>query len=280
MTRVLLVIIAALVALLVLGHVHRASRPSALAAGPAPAAHHAALSDSARRLSGKAGDTAAAGPRGGHDTTAARLAADDGSSSGTPTIDLLARAEARGRLARAAEYTYFDSLFNETDSVVRRWPDPNGVPLAVAIASPEGPNPALESAVRGALANWEGVRSDLRFTLVGDTTGAQIVVHGRPKFDGDRAGQTDLQWTKQGPILSASVTISLGDSLGKPLSPSTLAAIATHEVGHALGLGHSPNPADVMFAKAQTDRLTQRDRATLTLLYELPLGYIRELNTK
>src|ERR1041384_2028902 len=106
MTRVLLVIIAALVALLVLGHVHRASRPSALAAGPAPAAHHAALSDSARRLSGKAGDTAAAGPRGGHDTTAARLAADDGSSSGTPTIDLLAPAGARGGPAPAPGYTH------------------------------------------------------------------------------------------------------------------------------------------------------------------------------
>ena len=45
-----------------------------------------------------------------------------------------------------------------------------------------------------------------------------------------------------------------------------------HEVGHALGLGHSPDLGDVMYARPSAQELSPRDRETLRLLYASPRG--------
>lgn len=43
--------------------------------------------------------------------------------------------------------------------------------------------------------------------------------------------------------------------------------LAMHEFGHALGLGHSPNGQDIMYWKAPSLMLSERDRNTLIRLY-------------
>jgi hypothetical protein len=202
-------------------------------------------------------------------------------ASGTPTIDLLARLEGRRRLARAVRMTYFDTLFTETDSVVRRWPDRAGTPFVVAIPPGDSAqyDAGLVSVMRRALATWEAAGLGLRFIVTSDTTGAQIVVGGSDQLSGERAGQTDLQWTRDGSIRSAVITLARRDQAGRSIPSPGLLAVAVHEIGHAMGLAHSPNPDDVMFPVTRTAHLSQRDRSTLTLLYELPLGTIREVVT-
>ena len=272
MTRVLLVALALLVSLLVLGRLRRpASPPVARAAAVTPARP-------------KARGVGAASPLAPDSTAAPGAPTPAITGIRTPAIDMsdvyamggeVLFAPTPSELVARVTAAACQGIRGRGYRIVRHWPDPRGVPLTVAVAS-QDPVPGLDAALRAALAAWEDVVRDIRFNIVNDTSTAQIVVHTRPQSVGDRAGETLVQWSRDAGIVSAVITVSRAGPDGKLLTPPALLAVMTHEVGHALGLGHSPDSADVMFPAAHLGRLTQRDRATLTLLYELPLGYLRE----
>jgi predicted Zn-dependent protease len=54
-----------------------------------------------------------------------------------------------------------------------------------------------------------------------------------------------------------------------------MVALALHELGHALGLGHSPVQEDVLYPVTRANDLSDRDRRTARLLYSLPPGDLR-----
>jgi predicted Zn-dependent protease len=199
-------------------------------------------------------------------------------SPGTPTIDRLARLAARQQLSREASQTYLDSLIVSTDSVVRRWPDRTGVPLRVTIVEggPAGFQPKMAEYVREALDRWENVGTGIRFTLISDTTAADIIVRWIDHFDFDRAGQTDLTWDQAGRVRKAAILLALRTNTGLVLPDPALLTVAVHEAGHALGLPHSPDSNDVMFPATQTAILSERDRRTVQVLYQLPIGPVRD----
>ncbi|HEY3011626.1 MAG TPA: matrixin family metalloprotease [Gemmatimonadales bacterium] len=200
-------------------------------------------------------------------------------SSSTPTIERLARLAVRQQLSREAGMTYLDSLIVSTDSVVRRWPDRSGTPLRVAIieGGPAGYQPRMAEYVREALGRWENAGIGVRFMTVSDTTEAEILVHWIDHFDFDRAGQTDLTWDQAGRVRRAAILLALRTNTGVVLPGPALLTVAVHEAGHALGLPHSPDSNDVMFPATQTARLSERDRRTVQVLYQLPTGPVRDL---
>lgn len=199
-------------------------------------------------------------------------------TSSTPTIERLARLAARQQLSRESRLTYLDSLIISTDSVVRRWPDRSGVPLRVSLieGGPPGYQPRMAGFVREALSRWENAGIGVRFATVTDTADADILVRWIDHFDFDRAGQTDLTWDQAGRVRKAAILLALRTHTGVVLPDPALLTVAVHETGHALGLPHSPDSNDVMFPATQTGILTERDRRTAQVLYQLPTGPVRD----
>jgi hypothetical protein len=204
---------------------------------------------------------------------------DRAAATNTPTIDRLARLAARQHLTREGRGTYLDSLIISTDSLVRRWPDPSGAPLKVCLieGGPPGYQPRMAEFVRDALYRWESTGMGVRLISISDSIDADIVVRWIDHFDFDRAGQTDLTWDQAGRIRKAAISLALRTNTGFPMPDAALLSVAVHETGHALGLPHSPDSTDVMFPATRTGTLSERDRRTAQLLYQLPTGPLRDL---
>jgi len=193
-------------------------------------------------------------------------------------MELLARSETRRRIRASAGSTYLNEMLAASgDSLLRRWDDRGTSPVRVWFAPTYTANfqPVFLDAIRSALGSWTGAGVPVRFAFPGDSTNAEVVFRWKPQFEIERTGQTDLTWDGQGRIQSAVVTLATFDPLGRALGVDDIRVVAEHEVGHVLGLDHSPDSTDIMFATAKVRELSDRDVRTVLLLYQLAPGSIR-----
>ena len=115
----------------------------------------------------------------------------------------------------------------------------------------------------------------VRFNLDADTSTADVRVQWRIQFEGERSGQTDVEWDEDGHVTSGVITLATFDPKGQPLAPDDVRVLALHEIGHLLGLDHSPYPSDIMYGQPKVRDLSPRDISTALLLYDLAPGPLR-----
>ncbi len=193
-------------------------------------------------------------------------------------LDLLARAEVRRRIRASAGLTYLNEIVAATsDSVLHRWDERVTTPVRVFLPPGVVANfqPAFLDAVRNAFGRWEEAGVPVRFDLDADSASAEVRFQWRTQFEGERTGQTDLMWDRDGHLLSGVVTLATFEPSGQPLVLEDMHVLALHEIGHVIGLDHCPDSSDLMFPQMRVRDLSPRDIATALLLYQLPPGPVR-----
>jgi hypothetical protein len=196
------------------------------------------------------------------------------SNAPAPAFDT---AYVRELLREGSPGTYVPDILAQQRNNLLRWPDRSPTLRVWIERDPAVPNWDRQYTVAAerAFAEWQEAGFALRFDMVLDPSNSDIRIKWIERFapaDSLQVGIAKKVRDQHGWLVSAEISIATHDTEGDPLTPDLISGIARHEIGHALGLGHSGSPTDVMYPESRTTVISAADRKTLRLLYMLPPG--------
>ena len=180
----------------------------------------------------------------------------------------------RDDVLRWAQGTYIVELLTDRDSVLDRWPARIERPIRVYVEPPPAGAPDRTEQVRSAFDEWVAIGIPIAFEFVEGADDPEVTVRWVKQL-GQKTGNTVWRVDQRGWMRGADVVLATHFADGKPLDPRSLHAIALHEIGHLIGLGHSGTAQDIMAPLVRVASLSPSDRATARLLYALPAGRVR-----
>lgn len=149
-------------------------------------------------------------------------------------------------------------------------------------------------AARDGALSWNGATPLVELRAVSDSAAADVRIGWArllpaavdPRTGHQRAhadGRTTLaRSAHSSEIMQVTIVLALLDRHGRAFHPGDLRAMAAHEMGHALGLGHPQRPGDttaratgvhaVMVSKVVANAVTAVDRSALAMWSALPVG--------
>jgi hypothetical protein len=180
------------------------------------------------------------------------------------------------RLAEGSSVTYMDAILAARGGNVARWVErPASNPITVWIQPTTTLTdfwPDFKDRARDAFYTWAAAGLPLRFLFVDDSAAAEVHVTWVDRFDDSAAGKTYWERDPNWWIVGANIEIALHRPTGEAYDQQMVRAISLHEVGHLIGLDHSPDLDDIMAPKVRVTVLSPADLRTAKLIYELPPG--------
>ena len=165
---------------------------------------------------------------------------------------------------------------------VSRWPQ-EVMPLNVHIADyrwykSKGSHEAYKykQMVKDALDAWTSASGGIvSFNVVQNLYDSNINLEWK-RVERKSLGNCHFNFDKMGRYYSAEVQIGLSDGIihHKYMDEAEVYHTIVHEIGHALGLGHSPFKGDIMYVPHQygVTNISQNDVLTLLWLYRFDIG--------
>lgn len=176
--------------------------------------------------------------------------------------------------------TYLDECLQK--GLIVRWPT-GAMPLKVYIspcrwyASKGNDNYTYKAMAKKAFETWAEVSDGLvSFEFVSALYDSQINLEWK-RVERKSLGYCQFSYDSKKRIFSAEVSIGLSDGIlhGEYQNMDEVYHTILHEVGHSLGLGHSPFKEDIMHVPHQygVKELSEIDKKTLRYLYKMPAAH-------